>query len=290
MAHTNALVKAIAYKLGVIIPDKFYLRLRYRLTFHKKLNLKNPVTYNEKLQWMKLYDRNPIYSRLVDKYEVKKYINEVIGNEYVIPTIGIWNRFEEIDFDMLPDEFVLKCTHDSGSVIICENKLEFDIEKARNHFNKKLKKSEYLGGREWAYKNVKPRIIAEPYFRDETGGPLKDYKFFCFDGQVKSLFIATDRGTEGTDVKFDFFDENYNHLNLKHGHENAEYIPQKPVCFDEMKRIASMLSKGLRHARIDLYYINHRIYFGEITFYHHCGFVKFEPEEWDEAFGNWLKI
>ena len=160
MSHTNPLLKSIAYNLGAIVPDKQYLEIRYWMTFHKRLNLKNPQTFNEKLQWMKLYDRNPVYTKLVDKYEVKEYIKEILGEEYVIPTIGVWDRFEEIDFNTFPSQFVLKCTHDSGSVLICRDKSQFDYNAARKHFRKYLKLSEYRAGREWAYKNVKPRIIA----------------------------------------------------------------------------------------------------------------------------------
>lgn len=277
-------------KLTSILSDKTYLKLRYYLTFNKKLNLKNPKTYNEKLQWMKLYDRNPLYTKIVDKYEVKKYIAEKIGEEYVIPTLGIWDRFEDIDFDKLPEQFVLKCTHDSGSVLICKDKTAFDYDVARSHFARCLKHDSYHSGREWAYKDVRPRIIAEEYMEDDFKTGLRDYKFFCFDGKVKALFIATERGIEGTDVKFDFFDENFNHLPFKHGHEQASITPSMPEHFEKMKEISARLSEGFRHVRIDLYNVNGKIYFGEMTFYHHCGFVPFEPEEWDHTFGSWINI
>ena len=202
----------------------------------------------------------------------------------------MWDRFEDIDFSSLPDQFVLKCTHDSGSVVIVRNKKNFDKEGARKHFNACLKRDCFHGGREWAYKNVRPRIIAERFMIDDSGIGLKDYKFFCFNGEVKALFIATDRGVKGTDVKFDFFDENFKHLPFKHGHENASITPPKPEHFDEMKAIAEKLSKGMRHVRVDLYNINGKIYFGELTFYHHCGFVPFDPEEWDYTFGSWLSL
>ena len=282
--------RKFAYYAVALLPAKQYLKLRYRLTFKKPLNLKNPQTYNEKLQWMKLYDHNPIYAQLVDKYDVRKYVSEKIGEEHLIPIIGVWDNFDEIDFDKLPNEFVMKCTHDSGSVFICKDKSTVDKKLLRKRITSDLKRSQYIAGREWAYKNVKPRIIVEKLMRDESSADLKDYKFFCFDGEVKSMFIATDRGIEGQDVKFDFFDAEYNHLPLKHGHQNANILPAKPNGFEEMKKLASKLSEGLRHARIDLYNINGKIYFGEITFYHHCGFVPFDPEEWDYTFGSWLKI
>ncbi|MBQ4515409.1 MAG: glycosyl transferase [Clostridia bacterium] len=272
------------------IPDKAYLNLRYMLAFHKKLNLKNPQTYNEKLQWMKLYDRNPLYNQLVDKYDVRSFIKDRIGEEYLIPAYGVWDSFDEVDFDSLPEEFVLKCTHDSGSVYICRDKSKNDKEWLKNRFNEALKGNQYHGGREWAYKDVKPRIVAEKFMADDSGTGLKDYKFFCFNGEVKAMFIATERNVEGKDVKFDFFDENFNHLPFKHGHENAKETPKKPEGFEEMKEIAKKLSQGLRHVRVDLYNINGKIYFGEMTFYHHCGFVSFEPNEWDYKFGSWIDL
>ena len=282
--------RKFAYYIAALLPTKFYLKLRYRLTFKRPLNLKNPKTYNEKLQWLKLYDHNPIYPKLVDKYDVRDYVAEKIGEEHLIPILGVWDKFEDIDFDKLPNEFVMKCTHDSGSYFICRDKSKLDVEALKKQITSGLKRDQYVTGREWAYKSVKPRIIAEKFMVDDSGIGLKDYKFFCFDGEVKAMFIATDRGVEGEDVKFDFFDSDYNHLPVKHGHENARNLPEKPEKFEEMKEIAAKLSKGLKHARVDLYNINGQIYFGEITFYHHCGFVPFEPEEWDYTFGDWIKI
>lgn len=290
MAKLNSFKKNMALKFGRLLTDKAFLKLRYRLTFKKKLNLKNPTTYNEKLQWMKLYDKNDLYTSLVDKYEVKDYVAKKIGNEFVIPTIGVWDKFEDIDFDFLPSQFVLKCTHDSGSVIICKDKSTIDMPFLRKHFHQCLKTNSYLGGREWAYKNVKPRIIAEPFLTDDSRTGLKDYKFFCFNGKVKALFIATDRGVEGKEVKFDFFDEHFNHLPFRHGHKNALVTPSKPLNFEEMVMLAEKLAHGLRHVRIDLYNIGGEIKFGEMTFYHHCGFVPFDPEEWDYKFGQWLSL
>lgn len=282
--------KKLAYYLTAWMPTKFYLNLRYWLVFKKRINWRNPKTYNEKLQWMKLYDHNPVYRRLVDKYEVREYIAEKIGEEHLIPILGVWDEFENINFDELPKEFVLKCTHDSGSVVICKDKSKLDFNALKKHFKNAQRRSQYRAGREWAYKGLKPRIVAEKFMVDDSNIGLKDYKFFCFDGEVKAMFIATDRGVEGEDVKFDFFDPNYNHLPIKHGHENASFLPPCPQNFEEMKRIAAELSKGLRQVRIDLYNINGEIYFGEMTFYHHCGFVRFDPVEWDYTFGSWIKI
>ena len=238
---------------------------------------------------MKLYDHDPRYTQYVDKYEVKQLISNIKGLN-VIPTIGLWDDAESIDISKLPEKFVLKCTHDSGSVLLFKSKDEYNEKEVKHHFSRALKRKQYLGGREWAYKNVKPRIIAEPYLEDDFGQGLRDYKFFCFDGQMKMLFIATDRGRRDVDVKFDFFDENFNHLPMKHGHENARIVPEKPKMFDEMKQISEQLSKGFRQVRVDLYEIDNKVYFGEMTFYHHSGFVPFEPQEWDLKMGEWINI
>jgi len=290
MASTNKIVKKIATSIGRIIPDKIYINLRYKRAFNARVNWKKPQSFNEKLQWMKVYDRNPMYTKLVDKYEVKEYVSSVLGKKYVIPTIGVYDNFEDIDFNLLPEQFVMKCTHDSGSVKMCQSKRDFNIHEVRKHFNERMKKNLYYGGREWAYKNVKPRIIIEPLLVDEDQQGIKDYKFFCFDGEVKALFVATDRGVPNTDVKFDFFDSQYNHLPIKNGHENAEVTPAKPEGFEDMIKVARKLSKGFRQVRIDLYYVNSSILFGEMTFYHHCGFVPFEPQEWDNKFGEWINL
>lgn len=282
-------VNTIISKICSIIPDKQYLELRYCLKFKKKLNLRNPKTYNEKLQWMKLYDRNPLYTQLVDKQAVKNRVKGIKGLK-IIPTLAVWNNADEIDLSNMPEQFVLKCTHDSGSVLIFKKKDEYSLKFVKEHFRKAMKRDQYMAGREWAYKNVKPRIIAEPFLIDSSGSGLRDYKFFCFSGKPKVLFIATDRGVEGTDVKFDFFDMSFKHLPFKHGHPNANKLPDKPENFEEMKRIAAELSKGLRHVRVDLYNIDGDIYFGEMTFYHHCGLIPFTPEKWDYTFGSWIKI
>ena len=277
-------------KLGRIYSDNFYLKCVYRYKFHKKLNLKNPQTFNEKLQWLKLYDRKPEYTQMVDKYEAKKYIAEKIGEEYVIPTLGVWDKFEEIDFDKLPNQFVLKTTHDSGGVVICKDKGNFDKETAKKKLKKSLKRNYYWHGREWPYKNVKPRILAEEYMVDESGYELKDYKFFCFNGKMKVFFVAKDRQTKGEETKFDFFDEIFEHLPFTNGHPNSEPPYFKPENFEKMKELAEKLSQGIPHLRVDFYNINGKIYLGELTFSHWSGFVPFEPEEWDYTLGSWIDL
>ena len=276
--------------LSHILPDKMYLKLKYYQRMHKRLNLKNPKTYNEKLQWLKLYYRNPLYTKLVDKYEVKSYVKNLIGAQHIIPTLGVWESFDEIDFSKLPNQFVLKCTHDSGGLVICKDKETLDMNTARKKINASLKRNYYWHTREWQYKDVKPRIIAEQYMVDESGYELKDYKFFCFDGVVKALFIATDRTAEGEETKFDFYDADFNHLPVKNGHENSNKILQRPDGFEEMKRIASVLSKGIPQVRVDLYNVNGQIYFGELTFSHWGGMTPFTPEEWDYTFGEWITL
>lgn len=272
------------------LPDKLYLRLVYLGNMWKWLNLKNPKTYNEKLQWLKLYDRKPEYTTMVDKYEAKKYVSERIGEEYIIPTLGVWDSFDEIDFDTLPEQFVLKTTHDCGGLVICRDKATLDREAARAKMEKHMQRRYYLRGREWPYKNVKPRILAEQYMEDPQTQELRDYKFFCFDGEVKALFIATDRQTAGEETKFDFFDAQYNHLPFCNGHPNADKLPEKPVCFEEMKILAAKLSKGVPQLRVDFYEVDGKIYFGELTFSHWSGMVPFEPEQWDYTFGSWIKL
>lgn len=272
------------------LSDDKYLKKAYKAKFHKKLDLRNPQTFNEKLQWLKLYDRKPIYTTMVDKYEAKKYVAERIGEEYIIPTLGVWDRFEDIDFDALPNEFVLKCTHDSGGLVICRDKSKLDIKKAREKITRSLGKNYYLHGREWPYKDVKPRIIAEKYMVDESGYELKDYKFFSFDGFAKAMFIASDRANPTEETKFDFYDMDFKHLPFTNGHPNADHEIKRPDSFEKMKELAGILSKGIPQVRVDFYDINGKVYFGELTFSHWSGMMPFNPDEWDETFGNWIRL
>lgn len=227
---------------------------------------------------------------MVDKATAKDYVAERIGEKYIIPTLGIWDRVEDIDWDALPDKFVIKCTHDSGGVIICRDKASFDRDKAIRQLRLGLRRNYYLEGREWPYKNVKPRIIAEVYMEDSQTEELSDYKFFCFDGIVKYLFIATDRQKQGVDVKFDFYDSDFNHLPFLQGHDNAPVPPGKPVNFDLMKRLAAKLSLNIPQLRVDFYEVDGKVYFGELTLFHHGGWTPFVPEEWDYKFGKEIKL
>ena len=264
--------------LSSYMDDRMFIKWEYFSGMGKFPNIDNPRTFNEKLQWLKLNDIHPEYSLLVDKYEAKEIVRKRIG----------WNSFDEIDFNKLPDKFVLKTTHDSGGVAICMDKSAKTIATARKKINKSLKHNFFYEHREYPYKNIKPRIIAEEYMVDESGTELKDYKFFCFDGKCKMLFIATDRSIN--DVKFDFFDTDFNHLPFVQGHPWTTKKITKPAGFEKMIALAEELSKGYPHIRVDLYDINGKIYFGELTFFHFSGNVPFKPEEWDYKIGEWLKL
>lgn len=294
MLSNNGLYWLLYYLIRVLhvdqfLSDKFYLTLQYRCLCCKRLNLSEPKSYNEKLLWLKLYNRRSEYSVLVDKFAVKDYVSKRIGNEYVIPTLGVWDRAESIDWDKLPSKFVLKCTHDSGSFILCRDKEGLNKDKVIKKLNKCLSCDYYKLSREWPYKFVPHRIIAEKFI--EVGqelNDLPDYKFFCFDGVVKALFVATERGSG--DVKFDYFDENWNHLDLIQEHPMSGKDIPMPDNFEKMKELASSLSKGLPHVRIDLYNVDGRIYFGEYTFFHHGGVIPFHPDKWDYIFGSWISL
>lgn len=279
-------VAATLYRIGGFLPNETYLRWMYRLECGHRLNLKNPQRYNEKLQWLKLYDRNPLYTTLVDKYAVKDYVTKLVGSEHVVPCFGTWNSAEDIVWDKLPNQFVLKTNHDSGNngVFIIKDKSKIEKSQLIRKINKSIKRDTSIPGREWPYKNVKRCVFAEQYLEDATG-ELRDYKFFCFDGVVKYLFIATERQSGG-EVKFDYFDADFNHLDLVQKHPMSGKKIEKPASFNQMKELASKLSQGLPEVRVDLYEVDGRIYFGEYTFFHHGGVVPFHPDEWDYVFGE----
>ena len=277
--------------LDYTLPDKLRLSLKYRHRFHRKLDWDNPQRFTEKIQWMKIYGRTPINTVMSDKYAVKEYIKECIGEQYVIPLLGVWDRPEDIDFSQLPDRFVLKCNHNSGTgMYICRDKSKLDESAVRKGLRKGLKQDYYVGSREYAYKGIPRKIIAEEYMEDAETKELRDYKFFCFDGEPKALFIAKDRLQGEHAVTFDFFDMDYNHLPFTNGHPNATTLPEKPKCFEEMKVLAATLSKGIPHVRVDFYEVNGKVYFGEFTFSHWGGLMPFDPDEWDYTFGSWLTL
>lgn len=284
---SSKILKKIKYAMR-IIPDRAYIQMYYFAHFKKFCNLKNPKTYNEKLNWLKLHDKNPIYTRIVDKFEAKEYVKNIIGDQYIIPTLGVWDNFDDIDFDELPQQFVLKCTHDSEGLVIVKDKDKLDKKMAKNKIESALKQNFFYIGREWPYKNVKPRIIAEKYMEDHIDGELRDYKFFCFDGEPKAMFVASDRASDN--VKFDYFDLNFNHLDIKQKYPHAEQPLRKPVTFEKMIELSKVLSKGFPHVRVDFYEVDGQLYFGELTFYHFSGFMPFEPNKWDKIFGDWIKL
>lgn len=269
--------------------DKTFLKKFYKYTFNKKLNLKNPRTFNEKLQWIKLYDRNPKYTRMVDKYEAKKYVSEIIGEEYIIPTYGIYDSVSQIDFNALPDKFVIKCTHSSGFVIVCKDKNKLNVEKVKNQITQCLNRDYFKHKREWPYKNVKPRIIIEKFMKNKNEEDIKDYKFFCFNGIPKIMYLS--EGSHKEQQRIAFFDMDFKQLNIKRtDYEDFEIIPKKPKTFEKMKDICKKLSRDILQVRVDLYEIDGKIYFGELTFYTGSGYIPFTEIKYDNYLGEMLKL
>ncbi len=287
----NIIYYCLCHNPHLIKNDELYLRMLFSLRHGRSLDLSNPSTFSEKLQWLKLYNRRPEYTIMVDKYAVKEYVACLIGKEHIIQTLAVYNSVNEIDWDKLPNRFVLKTTHDSGGIVICLDRSTFDRSEAIKKLHYALVHDNYSKTREWPYKNVPRRIIAEEYIEQSSESKdLPDYKFFCFDGKVKALFVATERQNPNEEVKFDFFDADFNPLPLRQGHNHAKVLPQKPQKFEEMKRIAEILSHGIPHIRVDLYEVDNKVLFGELTFFHFGGFTPFEPQEWDRTFGNFLNL
>ncbi len=268
--------------------DNIYLKCLYRTLMNEKLNLRNPDKYTFKLQWLKLHDRKNEYIEMVDKYAAKEFVARKIGDEYIIKTYGVWDSFEDIDFDLLPDSFVLKCTHDSAGYVICRNKDEFDSDKVKKKIQKCLERNFYYVGREWPYKNIKPRIIAEEYMEDHTLHELRDYKIFTFNGVPKVMHIVSNRQNNMEETYGDFYDMDFQHLELTMGHPNAPVSPDKPLNFEKMKEFASILAEGTIHLRVDFYEVDGNLYFGELTFYQDSGFAHIKPESWNKLLGDWI--
>ena len=282
----------ILNKLSPILSDKVFVSLYYRFKMKRKLNLRRPVTLNEKLNWLKIYDHNPLYTKLVDKYEVKKWVADKIGCQYIIPTLEIWDSPEQINWEKLPNQFVLKTTHGGGGdgIVICVDKDNFDIEKNMEQLNIAMKTDPYKRFREWPYKDVKHRIIAEKFMQDGESITLQDYKFHCFYGEPRFILVCKDR-FEDTGITEDFFDCKWNHLPVKRpGIDWSKTEIQAPEHLEQMLEISRKLSEGIPFVRVDLYSINNKIYFGEMTFFPSGGKTPFEPESWDTTFGNWLKL
>lgn len=284
------ILSSLAYHTAGLWTDELFLKIRFRARVGYHLNLNNPQSYNEKLQWLKLNCKHLEYKDLVDKASAKQYVSQVIGDQYIIPTLAVWDTVDDIEWDSLPNRFVIKCTGDSGGVVICKDKSRLDINKAKKKLKKGWGHNYYKYNREYPYRFVKNRIIAEEYMEDESGYELKDYKIFCFDGEPKCLFVATDRQKTGEDTKFDFFDLDWNHIPVENGHPNNPNKIEKPLNFDKMIEIARKLSQGMIHVRVDLYNCNGKIYFGELTFFHWSGMTAFKPIEWDYRFGDFIKL
>lgn len=278
-----------ASRLSHILSDKAYVKLLYKLYFDKKLNLRNPETFNEKLQWIKLYERCNVYTQMVDKHTAKQYAAERIGSEHIIPTYKVWDTADDINFDELPDQFVMKCTHDSGSIVICRNKAELDWEKAIEKMRKGLTTDSFYYGREWPYKDVKPKIIVEKLLVDTKLNDLRDFKFFCFNGKAKCLKVDFGRYVEH---RANYYDLDFNILPFGENEcpPNPAVSIQKPGNFEKMIEMAEELAKNTSFLRVDFYNVEGQIYFGEMTFFPASGFGTFTDDKWDSILGSWIEI
>lgn len=284
---------SIKRTLGQLLPDALFLRIQFYRTMGKWLNLKNPKTFNEKLQWLKIHDRRPEYKQMVDKYEVRNFISDKIGSKYLIPLLGVWDNPSQIDFEMLPEKFVLKCTHNSGvGLYVCTDKSQIEVDKVKLELLKGLSEDYYLAGREWAYKNAQRRIIAEKYMEDEiVQGSLTDYKVLCFNGEPELIQVHTGRRIEH---KQTFFDLDWNKLGISqtknYGAPIADYPIERPHCLEEMLEKTKVLCDGIPHVRIDWYIVNGRLYFGEITFFDGGGWEPFDDEDDDLLLGSMIDL
>lgn len=282
-----------------LLPDKIYIKKLYKAKTGKKLNLKNPTLFNEKLNWLKLYNRRPEYTVMADKYLARGFIAEKIGEEYLVPLLAVYDNADEIDFDALPNQFVLKCNHDS-EVVICKDKKNNDFQskkqrlsntdEVRAYLKKRLNINYYKSAREWPYKNIPRKIVCEKYLSEEHSDTLTDYKFHCFNGKPEFIYVVTEKKHT---KHLDFFDMNYNHLQIAHSllsNSSEETVFSIPQEFEKMKTLVSILSYGIPYCRVDLYNISGKIYFSEITFFPSGGFATFSPEKWNEIFGDYLEL
>lgn len=276
-------------KFGWLLPDRPFLKWKFRLNMGYRLNLKDPKTFNEKIQWLKLNDMKPWYTSMVDKYAVKSIIAEKLGPEYVIPTIGVWDRAEDIDFNSLPEQFVLKCTHDSGSTVICRDRNELDKQGMLKHLKKALRTKYYLPYRETAYKDVPPKVLAEPFLDDGSKG-LTDYKFFCFNGEPKLLYVSSGMN-EHDNASMLFLNMEWKPAPFRRlDYKAMSAVPERPQGFDEMVRLSRMLSEGLRFVRVDFYQIGNEVKFSEFTLYPCAGMLRFENYSQDLAMGEMIQL
>lgn len=278
-------------RLGFLnyMSDRKFIEKEYYYKFGVIPNLDEPLTFNEKIQWLKINDRRESYALMVDKFEAKEYVAKKIGKEYIIPTIGIYEKFNDIDFDKLPDRFVIKCTHDSGGIVICRNKDNFNIELARKTINKYLRRRYYYIHREWPYKNVRPRIIVEKYIENKNSEPLVDYKLFCFNGSPEIILVCSERFSNDG-LKETWFSGNWELLPIIEGGHNIDPTVKKPLKLEEMKKLAGIIAKDMTFLRVDFYEIDGRILFGELTFSPCAGYERFSPESWDRRLGDMIDL
>lgn len=292
MKHPRKMyLRALQQYPQLIRSDKFFVNVEWRLLMDYPLDLENPQSFNQKLQWLKLYDHNPDYVKMVDKVEAKKYVASLIGEEHIIPTLGVWDKFEDIDFSKLPQHFVLKVAHDSGGVFICKDKDHIDKEKVRKFLSYRQSFNYYVLKREWPYKEASRRILCEKFMDDGSGRDLRDYKLFCFDGKVRFFKIDLDRFHSHHAV---FFDRDCKGLPFG----EAQYPPSHaskeniiiPEAIKEMIAYADIISKDIPFVRVDFYEINGQTFFGEITFYPASGFMKLTDREWDFKIGEYFTL
>lgn len=276
----------ILKKLSPLFSDRTYLKLIFRLGCGYKLDFDNPKTFNEKLNWLKLNNRDPRLTTMADKYAVKKFVADLVGEEYVVPNYGVWDRFEDIDFDALPQQFVLKTTHDSGGVIVCKDKSTFDFDNYKKRITELLNKDFYYLGREWPYKNIPHRIIADKFLDDHTGKELRDYKFWCFNGEPKYCYLTI----KGENIFENFYDMDFNTVDINHCF--PRHIPEfeKPTCFEKMKELAKVLSSGVPFVRVDFFQVDNKVYFGEFTFFDWGGKRAFSDYETDLKLGELIQL
>lgn len=270
--------------------DRTYLKFNYYLRVGKVLNLDNPSTFNEKLQWLKINDRNPNYTRMVDKVSAKEYVKERIGEEYIIPNIGVYDDFNSIDFKELPKRFVIKCTHNSGGVVVVNDKTQINIPELRNNFKRMLKKNFFYNGREWPYKNITPRIIIEENIQDGNSSiQINDYKIMCFNGKARCAFVCSNRNSR-SGLCVNFYDMEWNPMPFERHYPRNPIEIRKPLNFDKMVELSEKLAKDIPFVRVDFYEKQGKLYFGELTFYPGGGVEEFTPDSWDYVLGSWLNL
>ncbi len=270
-----------------LLSDRLYLSILYRERFNRKLDLKNPKSFNEKLQWLKLYGHKPEYVTMADKYAVKEYVANRIGREYVVPCLGVWEKAEDINFEELPNSFALKCTHNSGlGRCICKDKTRIDLNVVRREIAKGLRQNYYLPGRDKQYRDIPKKIIADMYLEDGTGEELRDYKWWCFNGEPLYMYYTN----KGKNIYENFYDSEYNPVNINHGFERLKPEQPKPDNFELMKELATKLSKGIPFVRVDFFNVNGHVYFGEFTFFDWGGLRPFENYQMDLDLGKLIKL